>query len=252
MLVVKSIPAFNDNYIWLIHNNQGQCAVVDPGDATPVLAYLKEHNLQLTTILITHHHSDHIGGVSELQREFSEVTIVGPQKDAVAGLTHSVGSGHHLELFGEHFLVLDLPGHTLGHIGFLGDGKLFCGDVLFSAGCGRVFEGTPAQMWQSLQKLASLPVETEVYSAHEYTSNNLSFAMAIEPSNPQLQIYREKVNQLRAHQKPTLPTTIEQEKWINPFLRVDMPEVINSVAHKTEDLTPEGVFTALRKWKDSF
>ncbi|MFA0081234.1 hydroxyacylglutathione hydrolase [Vibrio breoganii] len=252
MLVVKSIPAFNDNYIWLIHNKQGQCAVVDPGDATPVLSYLKEHQLELTTILVTHHHADHIGGVSELKRAYPDTMIVGPKNDAVAGLTHSVDAGQQLDLFGERFLVLGLPGHTLGHIGYVGDGKLFCGDVLFSAGCGRVFEGTPAQMWQSLQKLAALPVETEVYSAHEYTSSNLSFAMAIEPGNPQLQIYREKVNQLRAHQKPTLPTTIEQEKWINPFLRIEIPEVVNSVSHRTEDLSPQGVFTALRKWKDSF
>ncbi|CAM2770463.1 hydroxyacylglutathione hydrolase [Vibrio rarus] len=252
MLVVKSIPAFNDNYIWLIHNNQGQCAIVDPGDATPVLSYLQEHQLQLTTILVTHHHSDHVGGIAELKRHFPNAAVVGPKNDAVAGLTYSVDAEQQLELFGEHFTVLSLPGHTLGHIGFYGGGKLFCGDVLFSAGCGRVFEGTAKQMWQSLQKIADLPLETQIYCAHEYTAGNLSFAMAIEPNNPQLHEYREKVNQLRAHQKPTVPTTIEQEKRINPFLRLESAEIIKSVSHRTQDLTPEGVFTALRKWKDSF
>lgn len=252
MLVVKSIPAFNDNYIWLIHNNQGKCAVVDPGDAVPVIQYIKNHSLQLTTILITHHHSDHIGGVEMLKRTYPDLKVIGPRSEAVGGLTLAVEPGQQLKLFGEQFLILGLPGHTLGHIGYLGDGKVFCGDVLFSAGCGRVFEGTPTQMWHSLQKLASLPVETEVYAAHEYTSSNLAFAMVIEPTNSQLQKYRDKVNQLRAHNKPTLPTTIQQEKWINPFLRVSEPDVIHAVTSRTDDLSPVGVFTALRKWKDQF
>ncbi|GAM57342.1 hydroxyacylglutathione hydrolase [Vibrio ishigakensis] len=252
MLVVKSIPAFNDNYIWLIHNNQGECAVVDPGDHQPVINYLQQHELTLSTILITHHHADHVGGVAALKRAYKDAKVVGPTKDAVAGLSQSVQQGDSFELFGETFEVLDLPGHTLGHIGYLADEKLFCGDVLFSAGCGRVFEGTPEQMWSSLSKLASLDSKTQVFCAHEYTASNLAFALAVEPGNSELQKYRDKVNQLRGQQRPTLPSTIGLESAINPFLRVTQPEIMDSVRNKTEDLSPLGVFTALRKWKDHF
>lgn len=252
MLNIKSIPAFNDNYIWLIQNSDRRCAVVDPGDAAPVLAYLNEHNLSLEAILITHHHNDHIGGVPELVRQFPQVDVVGPANEPVPTLTHAVEAGDQIELFDEVFFVLGLEGHTSGHIGYVGDGKLFCGDVLFSAGCGRVFEGTMEQMHTSLSKLAALPEETEVYCAHEYTTSNVAFALAVEPDNSQLQQYRDEVNRLRAQNQPTLPTTIRREKWINPFLRTDQPSIIRSVANRTSQTDPLAIFTALREWKNEF
>lgn len=252
MLEIKSIPAFSDNYIWLIQNSDQRCAVVDPGDATPVLEYLKQHKLSLDAILITHHHNDHIGGVAELVRQYPDVDVVGPANEPVPTLTHPVEGGDQIELFGEVFFVLALEGHTLGHIGYVGDEKLFCGDVLFSAGCGRVFEGTMEQMHASLNKIVALPEETEVYCAHEYTASNLAFALAVEPDNEQLQQYRDEVNRLRAQNRPTLPTTLRREKWINPFLRTDQQSVIRSVANRTQQTDPLAIFSALREWKNEF
>ncbi len=196
MLDIKSIPAFNDNYIWLIENSDRRCAVVDPGDAAPVLDYLQKHELTLDAILITHHHNDHIGGIPELVRQFPNIDVVGPADEPVPTLTHAVSAGDQINLFDEVFMVIGLEGHTLGHIGYVGDGKLFCGDTLFSAGCGRVFEGTMEQMFLSLQKLVSLPEETVVFAAHEYTASNIAFALAVEPDNAQLQNYRDEVNRL--------------------------------------------------------
>ncbi len=252
MLQIKSIPAFNDNYIWLIQNSDQRCAVVDPGDAQPVLAYLRQHNLSLEAILITHHHHDHTGGIHTLLKEFPELNVIGPADDPVPYLTKKVSAGDQIELFDERFLVLGLPGHTLGHIGYVGDGKLFCGDVLFSGGCGRVFEGTMEQMYTSLEKLLALPEETEVYCAHEYTASNIAFAIAVEPGNEQLQIYRDEVIRLRAQDKPTIPTTIRKEKWVNPFLRTQEATIIKSVANRAEQTDPVSIFTALREWKNNF
>lgn len=251
-LTVESIPAFNDNYIWLIQNNSQSCALVDPGEAAPVLQRLQQDNLELELIIITHHHPDHVGGVAELLRHYPKAQVIGPSNDPVLMLTHSVQGGDPIEVFGETFLVMDVPGHTNGHIAYVGDGKLFCGDVLFSAGCGRVFEGTYEQMFDSLQKLATLPQETEVYCAHEYTSSNLSFALAVEPDNELLHNYRDEVNRLRAQDKPTIPTTIRQEKWINPFLRCQEPSVMKAVSARTDELTELSVFSALREWKNEF
>ncbi|OEF23960.1 hydroxyacylglutathione hydrolase [Vibrio rumoiensis] len=251
-LTVKSIPAFNDNYIWLIQNNCQHCVLVDPGEAAPVLARLQQDQLELDFILITHHHADHVGGVAELLRHYPKAKVIGPSNDPVMMLSQSVMGGDHITIFGEDFLVIDVPGHTKGHIAYVGDGKLFCGDVLFSAGCGRVFEGTYQQMFDSLQKLASLPQETEVYCAHEYTSANLSFALAVEPDNELLHEYRDEVNRLRAQEKSTIPTTIRQEKWINPFLRCQEPSVMKAVATRTDELSELSVFTALREWKNDF
>ncbi|MDV7105055.1 hydroxyacylglutathione hydrolase [Vibrio sp. TH_r3] len=252
MLTIKSIPAFNDNYIWLIQNSDQRCAIVDPGDALPVLDYLKQHDLVLEAILITHHHQDHIGGVLPLLEQFPSIKVVGPEKEDIPLLTHQLNAGDQFGLFEETFLVLELPGHTKGHLGYLGDGKLFCGDVLFSAGCGRIFEGTAEQMFESLNKLQILPNETEVYAAHEYTSANISFALSVEPDNQDLHSYREEVFQKRAEGIATLPTTIGKEKRINPFLRVDQPSVINSVANRTKETSKIAVFTALREWKNAF
>ncbi len=252
MLQIKSIPAFNDNYIWLIENSDHRCAVVDPGDAKPVLEYINQHNLTLDTILITHHHHDHTGGVKALLDHYSDVDVIGPADDPVSNLTQQVSAGDQITLFDERFWVLGLPGHTLGHIGYVGDGKLFCGDVLFSGGCGRVFEGTMEQMYTSLEKLASLPEETEVYCAHEYTASNIAFAIAVEPNNEQLQIYRDEVIRLRAQDKPTIPTTLRREKWVNPFLRTQESGVIKSVANRTSQTDPISIFSALREWKNNF
>ncbi|MCG6365552.1 hydroxyacylglutathione hydrolase [Vibrio fluvialis] len=252
MLHIKSIPAFNDNYIWLIQNSDRRCAVVDPGDATPVLDYLSQHELTLEAILITHHHNDHIGGVPELVRQYPNVDVVGPSQEPIPTLTHRVDAGDQIELFDERFMVLGLPGHTLGHIGYVGDGKLFCGDVLFSAGCGRVFEGTMEQMFTSLSKLVALPEETKVYCAHEYTASNVAFAMAVEPDNEQLQIYRDEVIRLRGQGHSTLPSTLRREKWVNPFLRTQEPSIMKSVANRTEQTDALSIFTALREWKNEF
>ena len=252
MLTIKSIPAFNDNYIWLIQNSDLRCAIVDPGDAKPVLQYLEQHNLTLEAILITHHHKDHVGGVPALLDSFPNIKIVGPEKEDIPYLTHHLNGGDQFSLFDETFLVIDLPGHTLGHLGYVGDGKLFSGDVLFSAGCGRIFEGSPEQMFDSINKILALPDDTKVYPAHEYTSANVSFALAVEPGNKDLLTYREDVFQLRAERKPTLPTTLQKEKLINPFLRVDQPSVVNSIANRTKETSPLAVFTALREWKNAF
>ena len=252
MLVVKSIPAFSDNYIWLIQNNENHCAIVDPGEAAPVLDYLQQHNLILETILITHHHADHIGGISELLRHYPKLNVVGPEREPIPTLTHSVTGSEQFELFGKTFMVLDLPGHTKGHVGYLGDGKLFCGDVLFSAGCGRIFEGTPEQMFESISKIAALPEDTLIYPAHEYTSSNITFALAVEPDNQHLLLYRDDVNRLRADNLPTLPTTLMQEKQVNPFLRTKEPSIVRSVTNRTFDTSAIAIFAALRKWKDDF
>lgn len=252
MLTIKSIPAFNDNYIWLIKNSDQRCAIVDPGDAKPVLEYLRHHQLDLEAILITHHHNDHIGGVSDLIMAFPDAKVVGPASEPIPTLTTPVEDGDQLDLFGETFLVLGLPGHTKGHIGYTGDGKLFCGDVLFSAGCGRIFEGTPEQMFDSINKINALAQETEIFCAHEYTSSNVSFALAVEPNNDLLHQYRDDVIRLRGQEKPTIPTTLKQERWINPFLRCTQESVIKSVANRTLDTSPVAVFTALREWKNEF
>ncbi len=252
MLNIKSIPAFNDNYIWLIENSDGYCAIVDPGDAKPVIRYLQEHDLELNAILITHHHNDHIGGISELLRQYPSINIVGPESEAIPSLTHKVKDGDSIDLFGYMFTVMDLKGHTSGHIGYFGNEKLFCGDVLFSAGCGRIFEGTMNDMYESLNKIAQLPENTAIYCAHEYTASNIAFALAVDPENKDLLEYRENVNHLRAHKKPTLPTTVALEKKINPFLRVKEKEIIKSVTNRTIETDGLSVFTALREWKNGF
>ncbi len=252
MLTVESIPAFNDNYIWLIHNQEDRAVVVDPGDATVVLQHLEEHALTLDAILITHHHADHTGGISELKRRFPDCKVIGPKHDPIPGLSVEVDDNDQLELFGVTFTVLHIPGHTLGHIAYLGDGKLFCGDTLFAAGCGRIFEGTAEQMYHSLQRLASLPDETDVYCAHEYTSSNIAFALVVDPDNPDLQEYRDKVNHLRAQSLPTLPTRIGTEKLVNPFLRSHASILKQSVTDRTLCKDDLETFTQLRHWKDNF
>lgn len=251
------LPAFQDNYLWLLHDGQ-RALVVDPGDAQPVLAFLERSGLQLEAILVTHHHPDHIGGVDVL-RDATGAHVWGPARERIPEPVERLAEGDTIEVLGLHFRVLDVPGHTVGHIAYYcekvdGAPLLFCGDTLFSGGCGRLFEGTPAQMHASLTKLAALPDATRVCCTHEYTLANLKFAKAVEPSNDELIHYNEHCERLRAQGLPTLPSSIGEEKRINPFLRTRHAAVAWAAqAHGAADPNDEvAVFAALRQWKNEF
>ena len=257
MLHVTHVPAFRDNYIWIIRvdENARQVVIVDPGDAEPVLDAIDERGWQPRAILLTHHHFDHVGGVLDLTAKF-DVPVYGPDNSAIRGITHTVRSGDRVELepMGLSFEVGAIPGHTLDHIYYAGHGALFCGDTLFSAGCGRLFEGTARQMQASLARLRDLPDATRVFCAHEYTESNLKFATAVEPDNPAIDDYLEYATRLRVQQIPTLPSRMALEKQVNPFLRWDRPQVRRAAAdHAGAELRDDAsVFAALRAWKDQF
>lgn len=244
------LPAFSDNYLWLIREGR-DAAVVDPGDAAPVASYLDQHGLRLRAILLTHHHADHIGGVSRLARD--DLPVFGPADESIPAVTDPRREGDLVEIPAMQlaFRVIDVPGHTQGHIAYYGHGALFCGDALFSAGCGRIFEGTAPQLYGSLRKLAALPDDTRVYCAHEYTLANLRFAQAAEPDNEARDRYLEACERERAAGRPTLPTTIGSEKRINPFLRCGAPGVRAGVG-SAPDAPEVEVFAALREWKNRF
>ena len=253
---VEPILAFKDNYIWcLIDDEKNNCIIVDPGEAKPVLAYLKRFNLSLDAILITHHHWDHTNGIKGILNTHS-VPVYGPAKEKIMSVTYPVNEGYNVQLANWPiiFTVLDIPGHTLGHVAYYADGLLFCGDTLFSAGCGRLFEGTAEQMLVSLNKLSNLPDETKIYCGHEYTLNNLQFAQTVEPNNLQIKERLEKVRELRQKNLPTLPAVLANERLINPFLRCDNAEIavkIKKHRGKSLDSLVE-IFAYLRQWKNNY
>lgn len=256
MLQVSAVRAFRDNYIWLVHGKDPQLvAVVDPGDARPVLDALARLDLEVAAILVTHHHADHTGGVRGILAR-RRVPVWGPAGERVAAVTDPVAGGDRatLDRLGLSFDVLDIPGHTAGHIAFHGHGAVFCGDTLFSAGCGRLFEGTPEQMLGSLDALAALPDDTRVYCGHEYTLANLRFARAVEPENQDIAAYSRRAESLRQADEPTLPSTLSLEKQVNPFLRCDRPAVRAAAARyaRREPASRVEVFAAVRRWKDEF
>ena len=253
------LPAFSDNYIWMLHNAH-QAIVIDPGDARPVLQALDKLGLQLQAILVTHHHADHVGGVEALRLATGAV-VYGPAGERMPQGTTLLHHGDQVQVLGESFSVIDVPGHTAGHIAYYGAPAqsaplLFCGDTLFSGGCGRLFEGTPAQMLASLDLLAALPDNTQVCCAHEYTLSNLKFACAVEPGNSELLRYQGVCENLRQQQQPTLPSSIGLERSINPFLRTRVAQVAAAAqAHAHVPLNPQdavAVLAALREWKNKF
>ncbi|MBK5931197.1 hydroxyacylglutathione hydrolase [Halochromatium salexigens] len=254
-LIIEPIPAFEDNYIWLLYRPDGaSCAVVDPGAAEPVIARLQRDGRRLDAILITHHHADHIGGLAELRRRWPQAEVFGPEDRRIPGLTRVLADGDRVPLAGLEceFEVMAVPGHTATHIAYRGKDRLFCGDTLFAAGCGRVFDGTFEQLAASLQRIAELPASTRCYCAHEYTLANLGFARWVEPDSPAVAAAITAAEQRRAQGQPTVPTTLAEEFAVNPFLRTAEPAVI-AAAERFAGRPLEGqtqVFMALRRWKD--
>jgi hydroxyacylglutathione hydrolase len=253
---VIALPAFGDNYIWMLHDGVG-AAVVDPGDAKPVIEALQTRRLRLQAILVTHHHPDHVGGIAAL-RDHLDGPVYGPALERIPQPCEPLSEGDERMVLGQRVQVLDVPGHTAGHIAYVlpqapGGPWLFCGDTLFSAGCGRLFEGTPAQMLRSLRKLQALPPETRVCCAHEYTLANLRFAQAVEPGNPAIAQAIQRVKDLRAQGLPSLPSTMAEEARINPFLRTQEAFVAERAREQGAlDNTEAAVFAALREWKNRF
>ncbi len=260
MIQTTPIPAFEDNYIWCIHN-ENLAYVVDPGEHTPVIEYLQQHQLDLAGILITHHHADHIGGIKELTKWQSQqgkpsVEIIGPDTARFPFLTKPVSDGDKIELnaLNIQFTVLEVPGHTKDHIAYFGESGLFCGDTLFSAGCGRLFEGNAQQMQINFDRFKALPASTKVYCTHEYTLSNLDFAAVVWPQNAKIVEYRDWVNSKRAQDEPSLPSNIAQELKINPFMNTQDADIkMNVEQHFAANYaSPTEVFSALRNWKDNF
>jgi hydroxyacylglutathione hydrolase len=258
MAAIIPIPAFADNYVWLLREGRA-AVVVDPGDAAPVQACLDREELELAAILATHHHGDHVGGIEELVAR-RRVPVYGPAREDIPARTHAVGEGDRVAIreLGIELRVLDVPGHTAGHVAYTGRvadaPALFCGDTLFAAGCGRIFEGTPATMWASLEKLAALDPGTRVYCAHEYTLANLRFAAAVEPGSAALERRTARDAARRQRGEPTLPSTIGDERATNPFLRAREPAV-RAAAQAHADRALDGdvdVFAELRAWKNAY
>ena len=252
MLDIIPVKAFKDNYVWTLRKGTF-AAVVDPGEASPVADYLAREKLELAAILATHHHPDHVGGIAELRRG-RDIPVYGPRREPIDTLTHPVSEGDRVAIpqLGVEFAVLDIPGHTRAHIAYYGAGALFCGDTLFSCGCGRLFEGTAEQMYASLQKLLALPDDTRVYCGHEYTLANIGFARRVEPQNAALASRERDVQRLREAGQPTLPSRLGEERATNPFLRCSEPAVVESASKYlgSRIADPVRVFAAIREWKN--
>lgn len=253
-LEIFPLLAFEDNYIWCLRRN-GNVAVIDPGDAAPVLKYLAESGDRLCAILVTHHHRDHIGGISELAARHP-APVFAPAVEHIAGTTHPLSGGQRIEIpeLDLGLDVLDIAGHTRGHLGYYGRGSLFCGDTLFACGCGKLFEGKMPRLHAALKKIAALPPDTLIYCAHEYTMSGIRFARVVEPDNAALEARGAVAAQQRTDKQPTVPFTLADELATNPFLRCNEPGVIASAAKRLgrQPADELEVFTALRQWRDRF
>jgi hydroxyacylglutathione hydrolase len=254
MLQVQAVRAFDDNYIWVLDEDKAAVAIVDPGDADPVLSYLQQTHQSVSAVLITHKHYDHVGGIAQIKAAYPDALVFGPAGEPIQGLDHKLQAGESVSIPDMQFspVVMDVPGHTEGHIAYLGEGALFCGDTLFACGCGRVFSGTMGQLHRSLEQISALPGDTRLYCAHEYTLDNIGFAKWVEPHNQHLLEREQQVTLLRQKGLPTVPSVLETELQTNPFLRVGQRSVIEAAerhaGHRLE--SSEAVFTELRQWKD--
>ncbi|MDZ7279398.1 hydroxyacylglutathione hydrolase [Pantoea eucrina] len=249
---LTSIPALQDNYIWTLTDSDNRCLIVDPGEAQPVLEKLKANQWQPVAILLTHHHHDHVGGVAELVEAYPHLTVYGPEETATKGAQHILKEGDEISVLGLRFQIIATPGHTLGHISYYSAPYLFCGDTLFSGGCGRLFEGTAQQMFESFQKLSALADETVVCCAHEYTLSNMKFAAAILPQDPQIMARYQEIKDLRAENRITLPTKLAKEREINLFLRTQEPDLQKALGLNVPAEPLWRTFAVLREKKDRF
>jgi hydroxyacylglutathione hydrolase len=255
MVEIIPIPAFDDNYIWLLRRpGVNRVVAVDPGDEEPLLELLRRDGLELEAILLTHKHGDHTGGVRELVAEYPEVAVFGPANEEIPVVTHRLHDGESIHLAGLDLSlsIMELPGHTEGHLGYLGEGFLFCGDTLFACGCGRVFSGTHEQLYSSLQKIAAMPADTLLYCAHEYTLDNIGFAKWVEPDNQALLQRERDAEEQRARGEPTVPSSLQLELETNPFMRCSESSVIAAAERYAGGSLHDGaeIFTAIRNWKD--
>lgn len=253
MISIEAIPAFEDNYIWLLKLGGGQAVVVDPGEAPPVIATLEQQDLSLVAILVTHGHHDHVGGIAELVRRY-QPAVYGPRNDIVPFIKHTLGDGDQVSIGPLQLVVMDVPGHTAGHIAYYGHNSLFCGDTLFTAGCGKIFSGTSQQLYHSLKKISGLPKYINIYCAHEYTLDNLRFALMVEPDNDAMKQRQQQAQILRQQGLATVPSTLELELNTNPFLRCHSATIIVATQENTAKPlnNEEDVFQSLRQWKDDF
>lgn len=251
-LVLNHIPALQDNYIWVVSNSDNHCVIIDPGEAAPVLTQILSKGWVPDAILLTHHHADHVAGVADILQRFPTIPVFGPEETSQYGTTHVIDNLEKLELLNTTFEIIPTPGHTLGHICYYCRPYLFCGDTLFSGGCGRIFEGTAKQMFHSLQRLNQLPSDTFVCCAHEYTQSNMAFASAILPQDPDIVRYSKKIDQLRAKKQPTVPTRLDKERKINVFLKLHDIDLQKNIFNNCEFLSDYQIFAELRQQKDNF